>query len=94
MAISAEWRDYPVTFKMPRVTHLERTRERGRKLESVHRESTHNLHRQHINLSSSCDHYTEIYPGLDNAERVCETERFPTLEKKLFRWCMVHGETP
>src|SRR6266576_2041426 len=90
MAISAEWRDYPVTFKMPRITHLERTRERGRKLESIHRESTDNLHRQHINLSSSCDHCTEIYRGLDNAERVCETERFPTWKKKFKdgAWCM------
>jgi hypothetical protein len=41
-------------------------------------------------LSSSRDHYTEIYTRLDNEERVCETERFPGPEKNFSdgAWCM------
>lgn len=46
------------------------------------------------NFSSFRHRYAEIHLGLDNGERVCETKTLSNPGEKLFRWCMVHGETP
>src|SRR5262249_6118573 len=39
-------------------------------------------------LSWAGHHDAKIYLRLDNCERVCETERFPTRGETLFRWCV------
>ena len=43
-----------------------------------------------VDFSPFRHRYAKIYPGLDNGERVCETERFPTREKNFSdgAWCM------
>ena len=90
MAISAGWSAYPAIFKTAPNYTPRKTRESA-KLESIHQDqSTHNLHSQHINLSSLCDHYVKIHRGLDNDKRVCETERFSKREKNFSdgAWCV------
>src|SRR6266480_3202697 len=90
-AMASFWKDGAITRRLSNCPelHTQRGRERGRKLESINRESTHNLHRQHINLSSSCDHLREDLSETRQRKKSVRNRTLSNPGQKTFQ--MVHG---